>query len=177
MNGLSQYVIDIVNLKTQNYRFEFKIDPSFFNHFSESEIEKGYLDCFLDLKKAEGFIEVNFNIQGAVELECDRSLDLFDYPVNLSKRMIFKFGDMDTEIDDEVEMISHNRQSIDMAQYIYEFISMEIPMKRLHPRYSDETQEENDGFFYTSSEQNAGEEDDPESRDPRWEVLKKLKNN
>jgi uncharacterized metal-binding protein YceD (DUF177 family) len=178
MNGLSKYVIDIINLKIQEYRYEFKIDPSFFTYFNESEIEKGSLVCQIALRKTEGFIEADFHIHGLVELECDRSLDKFDYTVELERKMIFKFGEEDIEINDEVEMISHNRSAIDMSQYIYEFISMGIPMKKLHPRYNNEEQNNEGDLYYTSSGPvNRKEEGNLEETDPRWEVLKKLKNN
>ena len=175
MSGLSKYCIDIANLKNQEYHFEYKIGPSFFQHFEESEIEKCSFDCFIVLRKTDGFIEANFKIQGHVELECDRSLDKFDHIIELNKRMIFKFGEEDREIDDEVEMISNDRQAIDMSQFFFEFISMAIPMKRLHPRYMNE--EHNDDGLYFSSEKESDPENQKEEIDPRWEALKKLRDN
>lgn len=175
MSGLSKYCIDIVNLKNQEYHFEYKIDPSFFQHFEESEIEKCSFDCFIVLRKTDGFIEVNFQIDGTVELECDRSLDKFDHSVNLNRRMIFKFGEEDREIDDEVEMITKDRQSIDLSQFLFEFISMAIPMKKLHPRYKNE--EEDDDGLYFASEKETDLEGEKEEIDPRWEALKKLRDN
>ncbi len=175
MSGLSKYCIDIGNLKNQEYHFEYKIDPSFFRHFEESEIEKCSFDCFIVLRKTDGFIEANFKIQGSVELECDRSLDKFDHSIDLNKRMIFKFGEEDREIDDEVEMISKDRQSIDMSQFFFEFISMAIPMKKLHPRYMNE--EQYDEGLYFSSDKESDFENKKEEIDPRWEALKKLRDN
>jgi uncharacterized metal-binding protein YceD (DUF177 family) len=88
--------------------------------------------------------------------------------------MIFKFGEEDREIDDEVEMISYDRQSIDLSHFFFEFISMEVPMKKLHPRYQNE--EQNDEEFYFSSE-NEDRDNRKEEIDPRWEALKKLRDN
>jgi uncharacterized metal-binding protein YceD (DUF177 family) len=95
----------------------------------------------------------------------------------MERKLIFKFGNEDKEIDDMVEMISHNRQVIDMSQYIYEFISMGIPMKKLHPRYINEDQSDEGQLFYTSAGSKKQVEDHVDETDPRWEVLKKLKNN
>jgi uncharacterized metal-binding protein YceD (DUF177 family) len=174
MSGLSKYCIDIVSLKNQEYQFEYKIEPSFFQHFEESGIEKCSFDCLVVLRKTDGFIEANFIIQGIVELECDRSLDKFDHSIDLNKRMIFKFGEEDREIDDEVEMISYDRQSIDMSHFFFEFISMAIPMKKLHPRYLNEEQTDEELYF-------SSEDEDLDNRkeeiDPRWEALKKLRDN
>ena len=177
MSGLSEYRIDIVNLKNKQYQYQFSIDPSFFLNFEEGEIKKGSLDCLIVLRKTEGFIEASFNIQGTVELVCDRSLDKFDHDVKLDKLMIFKFGDEDREIDDEVELISHKRQRIDMSQYIYEFIMMNIPMKKLHPRYNTDVETAEEELIYSSSGKNPPSEGEQETIDPRWEALKKLKDN
>jgi uncharacterized metal-binding protein YceD (DUF177 family) len=177
MSGLSKYCIEIINLKNQDYEYEFKVDPAFFSQFEESEIENGSLICFITLHKAESFIETNFRIQGKVELICDRSLEKFEHPIRENRKMVFKFGDEDKEIDDEVEMISRNRQRIDMSQYLYEFISMGIPMKKLHPKYSNEYIDDNEQLFYSSAEENSQVENNEEEIDPRWEALKKLRNN
>jgi uncharacterized protein len=65
-----------------------------------------------------------------------------------------KYGEEDREIDDEIEMISRNRQGINVGQYIYEFIATSIPMKKLHPRYSEEEAKEvGDKLIYTSESQ------------------------
>jgi uncharacterized metal-binding protein YceD (DUF177 family) len=175
MSGLSKYNIDIINLKNQEYQYEFRIDPSFFSQFEESEIKKGSLSCFIVLRKTESFIETIFHIQGKVELECDRSLEKFDHSIDLNRRMVFKYGDEDKEIDDEVELISRNRQGIEMSQFIYEFISMGIPMKKLHPKYNNEHQDNDEQLFYSSIVDGSQPENHEEEIDPRWETLKKLK--
>lgn len=175
MSGLSKYNIGIINLKNQEYQYEFRIDPSFFSQFEESEIKKGSLNCLIVLRKTESFIETIFHIQGNVELECDRSLEKFDHSIDLNRRMVFKYGDEDKEIDDEVELISRNRQSIDMSQFIYEFISMGIPMKKLHPKYNNENQDNDEQLFYSSIVDGSEPENNEEEIDPRWETLKKLK--
>lgn len=174
MSGLSKYCIDIVSLKNQEYQFEYKIEPSFFRHFEGSEIEKCSFDCLVVLHKTYGFIEAKFNVRGFVELECDRSLDKFNHSIDIDRRMIFKFGDEDREIDDEVEMIGRDRQSIDMSQFLFEFISMAIPMKKLHPRYLNEEQTDEELYF---SSENVDLENLKEEIDPRWEALKKLRDN
>ena len=177
MSGLSKYCIDIINLKNQEYQYEFKIDTSFFSQFEESELKKGSLNCIVILRKTESFIETNFDIQGLVELECDRSLEKFDHPVNIKRKMVFKFGEEDKEIDDEVELISRNRQHIDMSQYLYEFISMGIPMKKLHPKYDGENEGNDEELFYSSNSGHSRIENSEEEVDPRWEALKRLKKN
>ncbi len=175
MNGLSTYWIDIIGLSNKVHRYEYSIEDGFFKNFDGSEVSKGTLKCSLQLTKNDNFIELQFGISGKVELTCDRSLDPFDYPVNIKKNLLFKYGDEDREIDDEIEMISRHRQGINIGQYIYEFIATSIPMKKLHPRYAGESGTSGDELIYSSGKDQGS--DQSEMEDPRWEALKKIRNN
>lgn len=86
--------------------------------------------------------------------------------------IIFKYGDQDMEVSEDVMMIAHGTETLDIGQYIYEFIALAIPMKKLHPRYQDETEE--GGIIYSSD---SDEEKKTDEVDPRWEMLKKLNKN
>jgi len=68
-------------------------------------------------------------------------------------------------------------EAIDMSQYIYEFISMGIPMKKLHPKYNNENQNNDEQLFYSSTVDDSQTVKNKEEIDPRWEALKKLKDN
>jgi len=54
---------------------------------------------------------------------------------------------------------------------MYEFISLEIPIKKLHPKFRDEEDDNGEGKIVYKSES----KDDDSDIDPRWEKLKKLK--
>jgi uncharacterized protein len=176
VNDLSTYWIDIIGLSNKVHQYEYSIEDGFFKNFDGSEVSKGSLKCSLKLTKNDNFIEMQFGISGKVELICDRSLDPFDFPANATKTILFKYGEEDREIDDEIEMISRHRQGINVGQYIYEFITMAIPMKKLHPRYAGENSgNPKDELIYSSDKEHGKDQD--ELDDPRWEALKKLRNN
>ncbi len=180
VNDLSKYNIEIIGLKNKVHSYQYDIGDRFFSNFEESELQKGALNCWLNLNKTDNFIEVNFKIQGKVELVCDRSLDNFDHDIAIDQNIMFKFGEEDKVIDDDIEMISRDRQSIQVGQYIYELIATSTPMKKLHPRYQDEeTDRVEDELIYSSSTEDSEKKEKSEKEDqvdPRWEALKKLKN-
>jgi uncharacterized metal-binding protein YceD (DUF177 family) len=96
--------------------------------------------------------------------------------VDAEKKLVFKYGDTDQELSDEIIMIHRDTDTLELGQYIFEFITLEIPIKKLHPRFQDE--EESDDFaegkiIYTSKP--SGDDNNGEDIDPRWEILKKLK--
>ncbi len=179
MKDLSNYWIEIVGLTNRVHDFQYTISDQFFENFEGIEIKKGSLTCLLYLNKTDNFIALDFRIAGSVELTCDRSLDVFNHELIIRNHMLFKYGDEDKEIDDEIEFISRNRQGINVAQYIYEFIITSLPMKKLHPRYSekDNMHQENE-LIYSSfpDETNELPENDGTLIDPRWEALNKLRN-
>lgn len=178
MSELEKFNIDIYKLPNATHNYQFEIGNSFFEAFENSIVEKGKGKVNLVLEKTDNFIKLDFQINATIELECDRSLDLFDYPIHSENTLLLKFGDSEEEINDEIMVIPHEKQRINLAQYIYEFIGLSIPMKKLHPRYEDESEE--DELIYSSEDQapdapDNKDQDSDEDIDPRWQKLKKLK--
>lgn len=120
-------------------------------------------------------IEMFFDLQGAVELECDRSLDHFDYPIKAEKVMRYRLGEDWQELSDDLMVIPRDSQTINIASLLFEFIGLEIPMKKLHPRFAEEDEGEDELISIYTSDSESEEENQEEAVDPRWEALKKLK--
>jgi uncharacterized metal-binding protein YceD (DUF177 family) len=125
---------------------------------------------------------MTIKVKGSVELICDRSLEEFDFPIDTENRILFKFGDHNEEVSDEIIIIDRNTQRLNVAQHIYDFISLAIPMKKIHPRFQEDTEDEEDDetevkLIYSSAEIEEEFKDEKEDIDPRWELLKNLKNN
>lgn len=171
MKELKKFNIDIFGLSNATYEFEFPFDDTFFGAFENSLVKKGSGVCKNDLIKSSSMITLRFNIEGSIELICDRSLEKFDYPIAISKEVIFKFGIEEKELDDDVYIILKDTQRINIANFLYQFILLEIPMKKLHPTFKDEAEE--DELIYISKTDDRSTSED--KIDPRWEALKKLK--
>jgi uncharacterized protein len=171
VDQLKKFNIDILRLSNKKHQYEIDFDKDFFGEFENSLITKGEGKVNLILDKSESMISATFAITGFIELTCDRSLDLFDSPLNVNEKVIFKYGEEEGELTDEIQIISRDAHRINVAQTIYELITMAIPMKKLHPRYEGEDMD--DEFIF----QTEVEEEAPlEEVDPRWAALKKLKN-
>ena len=180
--------IEIIKFKEGRHEIDFEIGDLFFQNFEDNEIvEKGRLTTRVIMDKGANVIELNFHIKGTVQLTCDRSLELFDYPLDISEKMIYKYGSEEKEIDENVHMITRDTPSINVAQLIYEYILLALPAKKIHPDYRNELDDEefeaDGGYVYIDDElEIETEEESPESEkevkpvDPRWEQLMKLKN-
>ena len=183
MKDLKNFDIEISTLKLKRYEYQYDIDPSFFSFFERSLVQKGNFKVKLDLDKSETMIQLRFHIKGVAELACDRTSELFDYPIDVTHKLILKFGEEDQELSDEIEIISRGAQHINVAQYIYEYIGLAIPMKKIHPKLVTEQYEENEEgiLVYRSagaeSDDSHGDDDNDEPVDPRWQILKNLPKN
>lgn len=172
------YSINIIGLSNKVHQFAYDFGDEFFSRYGTSLVSQGNFHVALELNKHETFIEAAFKIKGSVVLTCDRSLESFDYPIWTSSKILFKFGEKDEEISDEIIMIGRDTDTLEIGQYIYEFIALSIPIKKLHPRFKVEDlqdDETSEGKIVYSSEKNEAGKDEEEKIDPRWNILKKLK--
>ena len=132
---LNTFKIDIFRLENKQYLHEFEGNNDFFEALDQELIQKGNFKATVVLNKNETMIQMMYKITGSVELTCDRSLDLFDFPVYITQKMILKFSDHNEEITEELVLIDRNTQYINVAQDIFDFIGLQIPIKKLHPRF------------------------------------------
>jgi uncharacterized metal-binding protein YceD (DUF177 family) len=171
------FVLNIYNLDCKSYEYKFGIKSAFFEWFDDPMIQKGELEVWVELDKTETKIELDFQIDGTIELECDRSLDKFQHPLHLREHLIYKFGEEEAELTEEVFVIKADTQQLDISRPIFEFIRVAVPMKKLHPRYTQgfEDEDEEDEIIYRSGDTEDSKQEIKEV-DPRWQALKDLKN-
>ncbi len=183
MKFLRNYDIDIVRLREGKHSFSFEVNNEFFSQFEDNTlVTNGDLSVKVVLNKDINLIEALFEIEGTVELVCDRSLESFDYPLNTAERVLYKYGAEEQEINEEIYIITRDTPRLRLAQLIYEFILLALPAKKIHPDYIGEMDEDDfddEGLLVYMSDED-GEEDEEDSpsddfADPRWEVLKNLK--
>ena len=182
MKALHTYDIGLVNLSNKKHEYDFELNDAFFNLFDQNMVNGGNLHAHVTLLKSELLLNFNFEIKGMVNLNCDRSLDTFDYPIDTHQTLHVRFGHEELELDDNVLQIKHDAQKINLAQHLFDYIGLAIPMKKLHPRFEaeDETaikDADENILIYTSSTagNDAEDDDDDTATDPRWEALKKIK--
>ncbi len=178
MKKLRDYEIGLIKLSNKKHEINFDVDDSFFALFEQEMILGGKMQAKVELDKTESLLIFNFDIKGHVRLTCDRSLDEFDQPVDIQETFHVKYGPENAELDEDLWQITNDTQSLNVAQHIYDFIGLSLPMKKLHPRFLEAADEEEDAILIYSSKQAGAdtESDDSEDGDidPRWDALKNL---
>ena len=101
---------------------------------------------------------------------------LVDQPLDIEEQLLVRFGDEAKELDDNVLQITPETQTLPLAQHIYDYIGLSLPMKKLHPRFQNETDDNPDAptklIFSTRPTDEAPDDDEP--ADPRWAALRNL---
>jgi uncharacterized protein len=180
VNKFKEYEINIAKLSNKKHQYEFDMNDSFFDLFGGEIIHGGNMHADVELEKTESLLTLHFDIKGTVRLTCDRSLDEFDHPVDVQETFRMKFGPEEKELDEDLWQIPSDMQQINIAQHLYDYIGLSLPMKKLHPRFLEEMDQENDNDILIYSSKHAedtdsdSDDDDDEDIDPRWDALKNL---
>ena len=158
MGKLDGYKVDLKGMATDTVSYRWQADNDFFSSVQGSEIKQGLLDVALRVKRTSGAYELEFQLQGEVEVTCDRCLESMNQPIDAFCTLRVVMGE-DFVDDGDVVVIPEREGVINVAWNIYEFAALQIPLRHVHPDCE---------ALSESSEE--------ERVDPRWAELKKLIN-
>lgn len=135
MSRRREFEIAFVGLKPGVHEYGYEIDDRFFEAFQQQDFRNCKANVKLFLDKKNGFMMLRFEIGGTLEVTCDRCnsnlpLELWD-EFNITIKMVEEPEVMnDQEDDPDVYYISRGESHIDVANWIYEFINLSIPMQK-----------------------------------------------
>ncbi|HLN54283.1 MAG TPA: DUF177 domain-containing protein [Lentimicrobium sp.] len=169
MDYLRDFVIPFVGLSNEEHKFEFLIDDKFFASFEYSEIEQAKVKVDVNLNKSERMMVLTFSMLGVIRVTCSRCLDEFDFPVAGEEVLYIKFGSEYKEEDDDVIIIPESETQINLAPFIYDYLSLMVPFRVVHPD-NENGESQCDPDVIRRIEEKKQQKD----TDPRWDKLKDL---
>ena len=172
MGRSRDYVIEFGSLTKGEHEFDFEVSDSFFQEFENSIVQHGHVDVLVVLEKKDQLLLLDFTLQGTVTVTCDRCLDNYELEIEGYSELIVKLGDHHEEESDEVIMIPVTEHQLDLAQFIYEYISVLIPMRNVHPDADDGSSTCNPEIIREIEKH--VHRDDLDETDPRWDMLKNI---
>jgi uncharacterized metal-binding protein YceD (DUF177 family) len=128
--GKSQYKIQFGGLSFGEHQFEFEVNNKFFEQFSESEITIANINVVATLIKQNSLMHVLFNFEGVVKLNCDRCVADYNCHISGHEKLVVKHGNPE-ESNDEIVVLKEGLEEIDITQYLYEYIELAIPSRRV----------------------------------------------
>ena len=188
------YKIPLKTLAIGNHTFDYVLDTEYFKKIDGQEVQKGKVMAKVLVNNTGISFELNFQLEGIVQIPCDRCLDDMDLPINQKGRLIAKFGEVYAEEGDDIIIIPESEGEINIAWFLYEFIALSIPIKHIHApgkcnklmssklkkhltKGPDDEDEDIDVEFEDSEPLVDFEELDSQETDPRWDELKKIIDN
>ncbi len=164
-----EFLIPIKGLEPGEHHYDFVVDDAFLEYYAFQDIHHGEITLSIDIEKESRLMVLLFHFDGTLQLICDRCLDEYSQPVSGDFRLVVKYGEKREEVSDELVTIPYEESYLDTGQYVYEFIRLMIPMRRIHP--DDEA-----GKTTCNIEMlNKLETFEKTEADPRWDALKGLK--
>jgi uncharacterized metal-binding protein YceD (DUF177 family) len=133
MSNLSQYNIAFKGLSIGKHLFEFEIDGRFLGEFDGGVVDQGQVKVQLTLDKQGSLMTFWFDLKGTVRVQCDRCLEMYDQPVEGLERIFVRLGEKENTEGEDLIWVSTNDYQLNVAQLIYEFICLAIPIKKVHP--------------------------------------------
>jgi uncharacterized metal-binding protein YceD (DUF177 family) len=173
MSVARDYIINFGSLGSGEHEFEFTIQDAFFQRFENSVIQKGAVDVLVVVEKKENMLLLDFTLEGTVTVPCDRCLEDLDLDIEGYQELIVKLGDHHEELSEDVILISSREHEFDVSQYLYEFLTLMIPMRNVHDE--NENGQSCDPEVLKALEKHIVQDDHP--ADPRWDALKKINPN
>ena len=191
MGKFKLYDIDLKNLTPGVHEYEYLLENKFFMDIDGDQVRKGTVKVHLTVNRLSLMFEMNFQIEGTVFVPCDRCLDDVDIPISTHNRLIVKFGKEYSEESDEIVVVPEEEGDINVAWFLYEFISLAVPMKHVHApgkcnkqmssklkrhmtRSVDDTDKEYENTDEVEEEDIDISVEEESSTDPRWDGLKGL---
>ncbi len=136
MGKRREYEIAFVGLKPGIHEYNYQVDDKFFTDFKETDFSNCEASVKLTLEKNTSFLMLKFEVGGSVSVVCDRCgntlpIELWD-EFNLVIKQVENPEEMNRDEEDaDVFYISRTESHIYVADWIYEFVMLSIPMQRM----------------------------------------------
>lgn len=170
------YKIAFTGLKLGVHEFMFEVTETFFESYEHLEIEKANCQINLTLEKQSTMLVLSFDITGSVTLPCDRCSYPTEVEVEGEYGLIAKFSEMEIQNTEEIIYLPPSEYQIDIREFLYEFIQLSLPIKKVHSESACNQGVINnlDKYLITENQEDKDLENNS-GVDPRWAALVKLK--
>jgi uncharacterized metal-binding protein YceD (DUF177 family) len=179
MSYRREFDIAFVGLKPGIHEYSYKIEDRFFETYPPQDFKHCQADVKISLDRKSSFMLLKFEIGGKVEVVCDRCGN--DLPLNLwdEFNIVVKLVDNPEEMnnqeeDPDVYYISKGESHLHLADWIFEFINLSIPMQKMCSK--DEMGGPNcNKEVLAMLNKMEGEKEQDKPANPLWKGLEKFK--
>lgn len=183
MRRKSEFLVEFEGLKYGAHPYEWKIGPEFFEQYGKVDAQQPAFRIRMELFKDTTMMVLKMQIDGTGQYDCDLCLNPLLQRFELAQTLVVKQGGEEEDAADDILVLPKNAYELDLSDVIYQLIKVAEPVKRncdtARPLADCEKE-----FMQQYLAEEIGAEDqeeepggDAESADPRWDALRKFRNN
>jgi uncharacterized metal-binding protein YceD (DUF177 family) len=136
MSQHREYEIAFVGLKPGMHVYEYRIEDKFFVTYGEQDFNNCFTNIKLSLEKNNGFMLLKFDVDGELNVACDRCGNTLPTQLWDEFSIIVKIVDdpetmNEQEEDPDVYYIARGESHLHLSDWIYEFINLSIPLQKM----------------------------------------------
>lgn len=182
MGIMDTYKVDLLCRDLKGKTFEWDVDDSFFAAI-DGLVKRGSLHVSAECVSASSVYKFVIHSVGTVIVPCDRCLADLELRIETEDVLAVKLGE-DYADDGECVVVPEAEGYVDLAQFIYEFVVLSMPITCQHePGKCDDAMMQTLSMHQAARSSQEGDEDEDASEDndapvdERWAALAKLKMN
>ena len=169
MKELDTFNLPFQGLEVGIHHYHYLINGQFFQVFENSLIEEASIEVAVTLDKRYELSILTIKHEGIVVTDCDRCLEKINLPIQGDKDLMIKYVHEVKEDEEEIIYIFPDCEKLNIAPFIYEFVSLSLPMAKIYDCENNPNAPCNEEVLsYLNPEE------DSEESNPVWEELKKL---
>ncbi len=140
-----EFEIPWFGLKEGLHEFHYHVTDKVLEDLGYGNTDYTGLDATVTLKfdKQSSFFQLHFDVDGTVDVPCDRCGDMFKMALWDEFDLIVKLTsdqpeeEEEEEEEDDIVFIPRSETVLDVSRWVYEFILLSIPMQHIHPDNAD----------------------------------------
>ena len=190
MEKMDTYKVDLLSSAFKDGQLQYDINDDFFGAI-DGLVNRGNIKTTVDCKCTGSMYKFMIHSVGSVIVPCDRCLADLELRIDTADELVAKLGEEYSDEGDCV-IVPESEGILDLAQYIYEFIVLSMPivcthepgkcddammqeLSRHQATRSGQEDDENGEFNEDADTDVDSSAEDDEEIDPRWAALKALK--
>jgi uncharacterized metal-binding protein YceD (DUF177 family) len=176
MDARVPYTLPIKGLQDGTHTFDYEVDAAFFATFTDSPVQEAAITLAVRLDKRPSLLVLDFDFVGTIGTPCDRCLADIHLPVAGNNRLLVKYGEDSDEGDDEdVVYIARDTSQWNIAQFVYEYILLAVPLIKTYDCAADDPQPCDLETLERLEADAADEAPETPEDNPIWDALKDWK--
>jgi len=144
MGNKREFEIAFVGLKPGIHIYDYEITDNFFENYDVQDFTNCNAKVKLSLDKNNGFMQLHFDIEGTVNVDCDRcgnplTKTLWD-EFNIIVKLVDEAEAMnEQEEDPDIFYINKGESHLTINEWIFEFVNLSVPLQKICGEKEDGT--------------------------------------